>query len=525
MLSYKKIVIVLMVMALAVLIAPALASTPLPTPSEPWAWAYSTPEEQGMRSEELVTLLQTFTQPHFNVNNLIVARHGYIVAEVHGHPDVTNTPREIMSVSKSVVATLVGIALDQGYLKSLDDNVLSFFPEYSPANMDERKAAMTVRDLLTMGSGFKCNYYVPGTDEFNSIANNMTQQCLDKPMAYQPGEKFQYCQCNTYLLASILARQTKMDVMDFAKQNLFAPLDITNVTWQKTNEGIIEGFIGLHISPHDMAKIGYLYLHKGQWEGKQIISSQFAADATSPQIATDWPDTGYGYQWWYLKSANAAIAIGLSGQYILVNPTKDIVVVLTSELTDVGVIRPALQGYPMAYAVAKLTADAAALPANPDGVAKIKALADALANPKAQPVSPLPALAKRLSGQTWDMMSPLILTNRADMRRGTSLAVEAFSLEFNAPDRAMLTLIPVEGEAITVAVGLDGVYRVSDQDGWMVGAKGLWLTETDFRLFLKYLDKPNLLRLDFAFMPGAVNIVVNNYANGDVAAFFAMPAQ
>lgn len=527
MLRLKQVLTLLIVVAFALTTAPVLAYQPSPYPTTEAGWKYSTPEAQGMRSDELAEFIKTFTQPHFNVNSLIVARHGTIVAELHGSPDQSEVLRDIKSGSKSVLSVLVGIAIDKGYIKGVDEKVLSFFPEFTPANMDDRKAAMTVRDLLTMGSGFMCDMYgTPGSDAIDTGAKDTAYQCLNKPMAYQPGEKFQYCQCNAYLLASILERKTGMGTLAFADKYLFRPLGITRAEWLTAQEGIAKGFVGLHLLPKDLAKIGQLFLNKGQWDGKQVVPVKFLEDATAAQIATGWPDASYGYQWWTIDSAKAVMAMGIGGQYILINPAKDVLVVLTGEFTQV--LRAALQGYPLAYSVAKLTTADAALPAAPEQVNQLKAVMAAFANPAPQPVAALPAMAKAISGKTFAMMSPVVLQEPlSDFR----LEIKALSLRFGpgqaalaghaglsvvppgirleGVDQAVLTLVPVEGQDKNIAVGLDGLYRVSEFWGGKVAAKGAWVTDHDFRVYMKFIGDVMMEQIDFSFMPGAVMVVAH----------------
>jgi len=515
------------------LVVVALLVNPFPSTAQKEAywptagWRASTPEEQGMSSAELAEFFKTLSQPYFNMDSLIVIRHGYIVAEAHSAPSQAEGLHQLYSVSKSVISSLIGIAIDQGYIKSVNEKLLSFFPEYTPANMDERKAAITVKDLLTMGSGFKCDAYGadPTTDAVDKMlaSKNTSQMCLDLPMAYKPGEKQQYCQCNAYLLGSILARKTGMDGLAFAKKNLFTPLGITEARWLTTKEGIVEGYSGLHLKPSDMAKFGYLFLNKGQWDGKQIVSAQYVADSISNQLATPWPDTAYGYLWWIHQSPNAANAIGLSGQYILLFPSKDMLMVLTGGFN--WTLQPSVLSSAFVYSGSKLTTASGPRPANPEGMRQLKAVIDTIASPAPQPVKSLPVTTKAVSDQPFAMLSPLEFVEFAHGPDVPKTQVKAVSFKFGSADQAVLTLIPVQGQPKDVVIGLDGLYRTSDFWGGKVAARGEWLTDNDFRVYLKYIGDIFLYRLDVTFMPGAMTVVSSESASGMTASHVGMVVQ
>ncbi len=481
-------------------------------------WRTSTPEKQGMDSAQLAEFIQTYSQPYLNMDSLLVIRHGYIVAEAYSAPNLADIPHHLYSASKSVMSLLIGIAIDQGKIKSVDEKVVSFFPEYKPANMDDRKAAITIKDLLTMGAGFKCDFFGddPSTDSAEAInaSTSASHSCLDMLMAYKPGEKQQYCQCCTYLLSSILTRTTGMGGLEFAQKNLFDPLGITEAAWLTSPEGPVQGFAGLQLKATDMAKIGYLVLRKGEWDGKQIVSAKYVADSTSSQIATIWPDTAYGYQWWINQSLNMPEAIGLGGQYIFVDPARDLVIVLTGGFHDM--LRIMTQNFPFTTAVGKFETSDKALPANDTGMKQLKAVIDVLANPQAQSVAALPAITKTLTDQTFGMIAPLVLPGFGDVN---GPMFQQVGLNFGANNQAVLRLIPVEGQPKDIAIGLDGLYRVSDGFGGKYAAKGQWLTESDFRVYLKYVGDALSERLDFSFMPGAMTVVTYEFSTGTSAAF------
>lgn len=240
----------------------------------------------------------------------------------------------LYSCSKSVTSALIGIAIDKGYIKGVNQPVLDFFPQRNAKNLDAAKKAMTLEHLLTMTTGLECHdnyrYNWTGLAQMR-LSDDWVKYMIDLPMAQAPGADFEYCNGATFLLSAILQHQTGMSALKFAEENLFAPLSITDYSWQSNAQEITLGYSRLYMQPRYMAKIGYLYLHNGLWDGKQIISSRWIKDSTRKHISTRGP-LGYGYQWWTTNSGEY-FAIGYGGQRIFVVPDKNLVVVFTSSLS------------------------------------------------------------------------------------------------------------------------------------------------------------------------------------------------
>lgn len=492
----KRLLTVFVILMLASSAVPILADGDAPFPTK--EWAVSTPEEQGMDSLELVDYIKTFALPEYNLDSILIVRHGYIVAEAYTAPVQKDIPHEMYSASKAVMSALAGIAIDQGYIKSLDDKLLSYFPEITPENMDERKAAITIRDVMKMCSGFECNMYVDPAGD-GKVMQGDPKTCLDFPMAYAPGEQWQYCQCNLFLLATIINRTTGMDVMDFANKNLFEPLGIKDAYWEPLGKAV-QGFSGLRLTTRDIARFGYLMVNGGQWDGKQIISSQFVKDALAPLTATPFPGSTYGYMWWTSENNDYAMALGYGGQYIMVVPNKDLVVVLTGGYHDL--VRLAVHVYPFIVKALGLKTEDKALPVNSEGTTQLQALVEELANPKASPIKELPATASAISGLPYSMVLSMVFQPRANV--GSTVSMKALQLDFNGTDTFTLNLTSATDQVVTVTVGLDGLYRVSDFLTWQVAAKGEWLTPNDLRIYLKYVGDGLVERVDLNFGTGSV---------------------
>jgi CubicO group peptidase (beta-lactamase class C family) len=294
-------------------------------------WASADPESQGMDSARL-SLAVAYAEKNMALHSLLVIRHGVIVSETYFSSYKASTLHELYSVTKSFTATLVGIALDQGFLPGVDQRVVDFFPELTFSALDERKEAMTIKDLLTMTSGLD---WQEGDPIYRAmyISPNWVQFVMDLPMAAKPGDEFVYCSGCSHVLSGILQQATGEERSDFALKNLFKPLGIDKYTWENDAQGISIGGWGLSLSSRDMAKLGYLYLHEGQWDGKQVVSADWVKAATSKQITTEGED-GYGYQWWVLPSLGGYAALGLYGQTVFVAPELDLIVVTTAQEPD-----------------------------------------------------------------------------------------------------------------------------------------------------------------------------------------------
>lgn len=313
-------------------VAPS-SSTPTAEANAYWptdGWRTSSPEAQGLDSQKLSDMLAAIEQQHLNLHSLLIIRNGYLVSENYFGSYQQDTRHELYSCTKSFIATLIGIALDKAYIDNTAHRIMDFFPERTFANLDGQKAAMTLEDLLTMRSGLG---WQEGDLAYQTmyVSSDWVKVVLDEPMAASPGSQFNYCSGCSHVLSAVLSQTTGMNTRDFADQYLFEPLGITNAKWDTDAEGIPIGGWGLQITPRDMAKLGYLYLHQGQWDGQQIVSAAWVENATRTHTETD-GTLGYGYQWWTYPSLAAYTALGRAGQTVFVVPELDLIVVTTAEM-------------------------------------------------------------------------------------------------------------------------------------------------------------------------------------------------
>jgi CubicO group peptidase (beta-lactamase class C family) len=443
------------------------------TPSASEGWPVSTPEEHGVDSGLLADALLAIRDAIPNIHSVTIAGGGSLVLDAYFYPYDETSPHDVASVTKSITTTLVGIAIDQGVF-ALDDPVLSFFPDREIANRDEFKERMTIEHLASMTSGFACE---AEPDEPTLAAmegsEDYVQFALDLPMVAEPGTTFSYCSPGMHLLSAILTEATGMTESEFAQEYLFGPLGFGTVFWAEDPQGYSHGWGDAVIHPHDMAKLGQLFLNGGVWNGEQIVSETWIDDAVSVQASTASASTGYGFGWWVEQDPAAGGefgAVGRGGQFITVLPQPGSVVVVTGGAADfddaqvLELIAPAIVN------------PAGPLPPNPQAAAKLEAtLETLLAQPEPQPFS-LPETASAISGV------------RYLFGAGNPLGVESLQVTFDDSAEAGLdTTFAGGGDPFTGAIGLDGVFRTSPGTWDLpVGMRGTW---TDGHTFVFERDE------------------------------------
>jgi CubicO group peptidase (beta-lactamase class C family) len=300
-------------------------------------WTITSPEEQGLKSILLCTMGNGISGGKLaNVDDIVVVRHGALVYEWYYpqpqlHTDATTRHRG-NSMTKSVVSLLVGIAIDRGWIKDLDVPVVSYFPEKADLQIPD-KAPITLRHLLTMSAKL-------GSSD-------------------APGVSFAYNNHETELVGAILKKVTGKTVDVLAQENIFAPLGIMDVEWQKNPfSGLPMSYMGLSLRPRDWAKIGQLVLNRGVWEGKQIVPASWVVQSTAEQIKAEDPlqtehiraegPRSYGYQWWLGQSLDKdrpvqwIAAMGFNSQKTIIIPALDMVVVFNASRQSKDMVAPEL---------------------------------------------------------------------------------------------------------------------------------------------------------------------------------------
>ncbi len=336
------------------------------------SWETSTLEAEGFDANAINEMVKDIRDGKYGlVDHFLMIRNGRVVADHHFEHDYQKISAEhnpvdqqydydhpnwhpyyqetnlhsLQSVTKSVTSIGIGIAIDEGHIPDgVETPAMSFFNEYEHDLEDQRKKSMRLHDLLTMRSGIAWNEMMSYDDERNSCtqledSDDWIQFVLDQPMREEPGTRFDYNSGVSVLIGKVVQVATGQRVDQYLNEKLFQPLGIKNYFWKKTPKDEIDTEGGLYLSPHDLARIGYLFLRKGQWNGQQIVSPEWVETSTSPIVKDIFPkngrvDKGYGFQWWVPEQKDDKATIysgsGYGGQFPFVVPEYDLVIVFNA---------------------------------------------------------------------------------------------------------------------------------------------------------------------------------------------------
>ena len=443
-------------------------------------WRTAEPESQGVDARLLTTAIDQVVEQRLGVHSILVIRHGYAVFHADFYPYSSDTPHDLASVTKSITSAVAGIAVGKKLIR-MGQPLLPFFPGERPANPDPRAERITVGNAVHMESGFDCGY-LPGEQELERMKHSpdFVRFALSLPMRYDPGTHASYCSPEYHLLGSLIAAAVHEPELDFARQNLFEPLGIHTVIWAADAQGRTHGWGDSHLFPEDLAKIGYLYLHGGQWDGRQIVPRDWVAASIVPPPGGSGDPGGLGYLWHVVQGPEGLQfgGSGRGGQSLIVWPDLDTVVVILAG------------GNPgqMARTIRQAIHSDGPLAPNPEADRRLQArAAQSAREPQPEPTPEMPALAARISGVVYDF--PVNASRLASL-----------SLEFVPPGDARVT-VQYQGESFTFPVGLDGRYRRGPYGPFhlLAGAMGKWSSADEFLLDLNFVANVNhyTLRLRF----------------------------
>ena len=465
-------------------------------------WKNASPEEQGMDSAQLVRLFEYIDDHGIPLHSLLIVRNGYLVTEAYWHPYGPNDKHSVESITKSVVGTLIGIAIDQGKLKNTDQKLLDFFPDRMIENLDSRKTSVTLGNLLSMTPGMDCDdaKVQPGLGR----ATDWVQYFLDLPMASEPGTKWIYCSGSPHLLSAVLQDETGLDARTYANRNLFVSLGIPQVAeqdWAHDPQGITNGMAGLYLTPRDLAKYGYLYLNRGKWDDQQLVSAEWVAQSSHEQahIGKDeyvgGLDRRFGYLWSIFPEQGYYGYLGRGGQELFVVPQENLVIVFT------GALRMGKEGSLLNlindFIVPSIVAESS-LPANPEANAKLDSLIQNIAGTE-QDVPVLPQTALDISNNTYQLEPNFLGWSDMMIRFETG------------SDEAVLTM----ADSPNLKIGLDNRYRLTESlNTRPIGLRGQWVKPDT--LFLDYIIFGDFIRSEayITFSDKEITIRIN-YLNWD----------
>jgi len=337
-------------------------------------WPVATPQSQSMNPDSLKAFDEAITQGNYGyIDGIVIIRHGKLLYQktykhdydkIYGddarkksglnaldpggpynyynpwwHPYYRRSDlHSLQSVTKTITSVIIGVATTRKEFPDLSTTVLSFFDTTQVKNIDDRKRRMTIRHLLTMTAGFEWNENLSYSDPRNDCSRmeasfDWIQYVINKPMAFEPGASFNYNSGASELLSYIFRKATGKDIEEYAAENLFSPLGIDHYFWKRIPTGLVDTEGGLYLSATDLAKIYYLFLKEGSWNGKQLVTREWVKASITPSISLR-QGVKYGYKWWLYEystdnSKYAWAGSGFGGQWPIVIPEYDIVAVFT----------------------------------------------------------------------------------------------------------------------------------------------------------------------------------------------------
>ena len=324
-------------------------------------WRRTSPARVGIDEDRITRLAERLASNAIRgVDELVIVRRGYLVADEifnQWHPDSIHT---MQSVTKSVTSLVAGIAIARGDLAGGNQRVLDLFPDYAPiANLDDRKRALTVRDLLTMRTGLDWSealYEGSPLQQLNRSTSDWLRFVIDWPMRELPGTRWEYNSGGVILLGGAIGLRAGMNTADYARQYLLRPIGIVGDKWVRGFPDLLPHTGGgLYITTRDLARIGYLVLRDGRWGDAQIVNADWIAESTRPVVAAprtfNGRPTDYGYLWWLMpldgvpghtrtRDETVIAAIGAMGQWLFIVPRHDLVVAVTSRIVAGNEVAP-----------------------------------------------------------------------------------------------------------------------------------------------------------------------------------------
>ena len=314
--------------------APLIHTKPESSPQ----WTLAHPVEVGLDETLMRQAITQLPKPiEHGLHSMLIVRHNKLVLEEYWNGYDRDTLQDIRSATKSITSLLTGIAIDKHFLGSTKDPMLDYLAGAYPS-IDSAKRNMTLADLLTMRSGLACddrNMLSPGQEDKMYLTRDWVHHFLELPIATEPGKVARYCTGGVVALGRVISEASKQSIPDFSQQYLFGPLAIENFQWSTFDDGRqIDTGGHLFLRPRDMAKIGLLVLQHGQWNGSQLVSSDWIDQSIKEQTRID-DGQPYGYLWWMAgavvngETFRVVYASGNGGQYIFVVPDLDLIAVFT----------------------------------------------------------------------------------------------------------------------------------------------------------------------------------------------------
>jgi len=306
-------------------------------------WKTCDPKAVGMDAQKLAQAVEYAISPEFKTDGLVVIKNGYITAEAYFGFFKRESKHISYSMAKSFTSSLIGIAIDKGLINSIDEKVCQYYKAWDCDNPNDLRSRITIRHAMTLTTGLKwredwSKWDFKTNDALKmSMSGDFVKYMSERPGLHEPGQTTYYSTGDPMLLTQVIQQATGKTAFEFGRENLFNPLNITNISWDEDGEGHTATAMGLHTTMRDYAKFGWLFLKKGMWEDQQIVSEQWVEKSTQTDPSVKMSKT-YGYLW-HLNlpqklgargssiPGDAYMAQGVLGQLIVIIPSKDLVIV------------------------------------------------------------------------------------------------------------------------------------------------------------------------------------------------------
>jgi CubicO group peptidase (beta-lactamase class C family) len=417
-------------------------------------WTDATPESQGMDSATLAVLVEYGR--NVNMDSLVVARNGHVVAEAYYGPYRASMKHRINSATKAVMGTLTGIAIARGEMPGAATAVSELIPK-AGLSSDARWKAMTVQHLLDMTSGIA--WTEPLSDATRRTlpemarSRNWEEFILSQPMARAPGTAFDYNSGNPHLLSIALMRRTGMPADEYGRKYLFEPLGIADYRWLKDPQGAATGGFGLYLRTRDMARIGQLYLQRGEWKGRQIVPREWVDRVFAPKTDMDIPGFRYADFWWSIPARGVYMMVGFNRQVVMVLPDLNLVAAMTGRTN-----------YPFEDIISHLrraAMSATALAENQEAQASLRLQVEAAADGGAMP--------------TTAALNPVVTQGRYQLE-DNALGVKEIGFDFTVSPPIYRT--QTRSRTVTAPIGVNDRFAEAQDAGTPLFTRSVWQDES-----------------------------------------------
>jgi CubicO group peptidase (beta-lactamase class C family) len=325
-------------------------------------WRVSSLSDAGLNEGLITQMTQRIIEGKFRgIHSVIIVKNGALVHEAYFQAYNRDSLHKIHSITKSITSALIGIAIEEGFIKGIDEPIYPFFPQYPRAFEDPRKRTIKLKHILTLTSGLEWDersypYSDPRNSEYQQVASDdWMDYVLQRPIKDEPGVKWVYNTGSVHLLSAVIKTSTGLYAKEYAQKYLFGPLGIKKFDWNQDPQGYqctggTHG--GLRMRTRDVAKFGYIFLNEGNWNGKQVVSKDWVKESTQKHLMTQ-GNRGLGYLWWRDsfvikgKKINYFYAAGYGGQSITIAPELDLMMVFTcwTRAQDAAILGPMLMIY------------------------------------------------------------------------------------------------------------------------------------------------------------------------------------